>query len=72
MSALVVVHAVTDNSPLGEPQPPFGEDFHWHAVRLGRDQTMWRRLACVEEGAAEDPAPGGRAAEQAPRRGQPP
>lgn len=76
---LVIVHAVTDNSPIGEPQPPFGEDHHWHAVRLGRDQTIWRRLAFVEEGTAGDPAPGvgrvaqfRRAAERARRRGQPP
>jgi hypothetical protein len=41
---LTVIHEVTSNSPLGEPQPPFGEDYHWQAVHIGRDQTMWRRV----------------------------
>lgn len=53
---LVIVHEITCNSPLGEPQPPFGEDYHWHAVRLDRDQTFWRRIGIDQTEAA--PAPG--------------
>jgi hypothetical protein len=51
--AFVVVHEVTSNSAIGEPQPPFGEEFHWHAVHLGRDQTMWRRIGLHADGRSE-------------------
>jgi hypothetical protein len=52
----VIVHAVTDNSPIGEPTPPPDDGGTWHAVHLGREQTTWRR---IEIGlAAATPAPG--------------
>jgi hypothetical protein len=44
--SLVIVYAVTDDTPDGLPWPPVGDDdHHWYAVKHEHGRTFWRRVA---------------------------
>jgi hypothetical protein len=56
MSIIKIEHAVTHDSPCGQPWPPTRLMDGWHLVRSVDGRTLWRRVSlAVEESATNTP-----------------